>query len=472
MSHLLDPKEIVWRPLYEILDLISAGELSPAEVAEAFLRRVESVDKKINAFITVNKNVVNEANEKGIEKTALKGIPIAVKDNIETKGIRTTYGSKMFENYVPEEDSVIVERLRRAGALVLGKTNLPEFALMPFTDNPLVGPTRNPWDLERTVGGSSGGSAAAVAAGMAPVALGNDGGGSIRIPAAFCGVYGFKPSYGRIPHYPRKIKAFLGLHSEGFITRSVRDAAILMDITSGPDIRDPESLPKETRSYVEEIDSGIEGAKIAFSPDLGYAVIDEEVEKVIREALRAFEKAGAEVEEISVKIPNAGEALVAKVSSEILAALGDKIEEWKSVAYPLYLAILEQAKDVKGYEYAKAEILRDIIWDSLREVFKKYDFLITPTTAVPPFKLEEIPGPTVIRGKEVPLIVGWMPFTFPFNFTRQPAASLPAGLTKDNLPVGLQVVGRPLDDLGVLKASAAYEKVRPWRDWRPKGIEG
>ena len=465
----MNSEEIVWKPLYELVELLETESISPEELANIFLDRIKKFNDKINAFITINENVVDEA-KRVRDKKPLHGIPIAVKDNIETKGIRTTYGSKLFENNVPQEDAIIIERIKNAGGLVLGKTNLPELALMPFTDNLLVGPTRNPWDLDRTVGGSSGGSAAAVAAGFAPAALGNDGGGSIRIPAAFCGVYGFKPSYGRIPLYPKTIKAFLDLHTEGFLTRSVKDAAILMDITSGPDIRDPESIPREVVSFEKSLNDDIEGVKIAFSLDLGYAVVDEEVEKVVRDALKSFEKAGAVVEEVKVSIPNAGEALVAKVASEVLAFIGDKIEEWKKVAYPLYLAILEQAKEVKGYEYARAEILRDLIWASLRGIFKKYDFLVTPTTAVPPFKIEEIPGPTRIRGKEVPLIVGWMPFTFPFNFTKQPAASLPAGLTSNGLPVGLQIIGKPLDDLGVLKVSAAYEKVRPWKNWRPKAL--
>ncbi len=472
MSHRLNSEEIVWKPLYETTELLRTETISPEELANIFLERIQNLNNKINAYITINKNVINEAVNVKREKNKdiLYGIPIAVKDNIETRGLKTTYGSKLFENNIPSEDAIVVERIKKAGGLILGKTNLPELALMPFTDNLLIGPTRNPWNLERTVGGSSGGSAAAVIAGLAPVALGNDGGGSIRIPASFCGVYGFKPSYGRIPLYPKTIKAFLGLHSEGFLTRSVRDAAILMDVVSGPDIRDPESLPREVESYVKALDDNIEGTKIAFSLDLGHAVVDEEVERAVKEAVKTFEKIGATVDEVNIKMPDAGEALVAKVASEILAFIGDKIEEWKKVAYPLYIAIIEQAKEVKGYEYAKAEILRDLIWSSIRDLFKKYDFLITPTTAVPPFKIDEIPGPTSIRGKDVPLIVGWMPFTFPFNFTKQPAASVPAGLTSDGLPVGLQIVGRPLDDVGVLKLSAAYERMKPWKDWRPKAL--
>ena len=464
----MSSQDIVWAPLHKIVELTSTESISPAEVAEIFLERIRELDPKIKAFITVNERAPEEAKALGRpEGKPLYGVPIAVKDNQETRGLRTTYGSRLFENNVPQEDAVIVERIKRAGAIVLGKTNLPEFALMPFTDNNLVGPTRNPWDLSRTAGGSSGGSGAAVAAGLAPAALGNDAGGSIRIPASFCGVYGFKPSYGRIPHHPRAINVFIGLHTEGFLTRTVRDAAILMDVTAGPDLRDFESLPREVSSFTEALEDGIEGARIAFSIDLGYAAVDEEVERVVREAVKAFEKAGAEVEEVQLKLPDVGQLLVAKTLSEVLAAMRERMDEWRNVAYPMYLALLETAEAVKGVDYAMAQAAREALWNALRGVFREYDFLVTPTTAVPPFKIEDIPGPTRIAGRDVEPIIGWIPFTYPFNFTKQPAASLPAGLTRDRLPVGLQIVGRPLDDLGVLRASAAYERVRPWSDWRP-----
>lgn len=461
----------MWAPLYKIVELTSTGSLPPVEVVEIFLERIRSLDSKIGAFITVNEKALEEAKALGSpEGKPLYGVPIAVKDNQETRGLRTTYGSKLYESNVPQEDSVIVERIKRAGAIVLGKTNLPEFALMPFTDNNLVGPTRNPWDLSRTAGGSSGGSGAAVAAGMAPAALGNDAGGSIRIPAAFCGVYGFKPSYGRVPHYPKVINVFIGLHTEGFLTRTVRDAAILLDVTAGPDLRDPESLPREVGSFTAALDEGIEGARIAFSIDLGYAAVDSEVERVVREAVKAFEKAGAHVEEVQLKLPDIGQLLVAKTLSEVLAVMSDRMGEWKSVAYSLYLGLLETAESITGVDYARAQAARELLWSTLRELFKEYDFLVTPTTAIPPFKIEEIPGPTKIAGRDVPPIIGWIPFTYPFNFTKQPAASLPAGFTRDGLPVGLQIVGKPLDDVGVLRASAAYERIRPWKDWRPTGI--
>lgn len=452
----------------EILEMIKSEEIKPTEVVEAFLERIKELNPKINAFVTINENAVKEAKEleKECEKDKpLYGLPVAVKDNVDTKGIRTTYGSKLYENYVPEEDAVIVERLKRAGAIVIGKTNVPELALLPITDNTLFGATKNPWDLSKTPGGSSGGSAAAVAAGMIPVATGNDGGGSIRIPAAFCGVYGLKPSFGRVPSYP-SLPIFIGLNSEGVLTRSVEDTALLMNVIAGRDDRDRYSLPDENVNYLESLEEGVEGVKIAFSPNLGHAVVDSEVEEIVRKAAFRLEKVGAQVEEVDVTIPSLESELVAKVVLEVATFMGDKFEEWKKIAYPLLLPFMEVASSLTFREYIGVEIRKEELWRALRRVFSEYDFLITPTTAVPPFQLGNV-GVSEINGKQVSPL-GWMPFTYPFNFTGQPAASIPAGFTKDGLPVGMQIVGRRFDDVGVLKVSKAFQDISPWQDRKPE----
>jgi aspartyl-tRNA(Asn)/glutamyl-tRNA(Gln) amidotransferase subunit A len=447
-----------WIGAYELVERLKS-DLKASEIVERYLERIKQLDPKINAFITINENAVGEAKE--AEKKPLAGLPIAVKDNVETKGIRTTFASKLYKNYVPREDAVIVERLKKAGAVIIGKTNLPEFGLIAYTDSPLFGPTRNPWDLERTVGGSSGGSAAAVAAGMVPAATGNDGGGSIRIPASFCNLFGFKPTFGRIPCYP-SMPVFIGLHSEGFLTRYVEDTALLLDVVAGRDERDVHSLPKHI-SYVKAIEEPIE-AKIAFSPNLGFAVVDPEVEGVVRNAAAKLGKFG-EVEEVNLSIPNLEMEIITKVVLEVTTMMGERLEEWKKIAYPPYLGFMALAESLSYREYIKIEERRMELWKALSEVFQEYDFLVTPTVAVPPFKLGNI-GVSEIGGKVVSPL-GWMPFTYPFNFTQQPAASIPAGFTSDSLPVGMQIVGKRYKDADVLRISKAYQDINPWQNRKP-----
>lgn len=448
----------------ELVEKIKGGEIKAFELVESCFEKIRKLNPKINAIVTLNPNAVEEA--KQAKDKPLAGLPIAVKDNTDTKGIRTTYGSKLLENYVPKEDAVIVERLKKAGAVVIGKTNMPEFGLIAYTDNPLFGATKNPWNLERTVGGSSGGSAAAVVAEMVPVATGNDGGGSIRIPASFCSLYGLKPTTGRIPWYPQ-MPVFVGLVSEGFLTNFVEDTAFLLDFVKGLDLRDINSLPDDGKSYFKSLNEPIDNVKIAFSPDLGYAKVDPEVEEVVRKAVFRLEKVG-EVEEIKIDFPCLETELTIKVVLEFVSFISGKvdIEEWKKVAFPPYLGFLDIAEAYTYREYLKIEERKIELWSSLREVFEKYDFLVTPTTAVKPFELGKL-GPEEIAG-EPTTPIGWMPFTYPFNFTGLPAASIPAGFSKDGLPIGMQIVGRKFDDLGVLKISKAYQDIYPWQKFRPK----
>ncbi len=454
---------MLWESAVEIVGKLKSGEYKASEVVQMCLERIKELNPKLNAFVWVNENAVEEAKKLEKEDTPLMGLPIAVKDNVETKGIPTTYGSKLFENYIPEEDAVIVERLKRAGAVIIGKTNLPELGLIAYTDNPLFGVTRNPWNTNKTVGGSSGGSAAAVAAGMVPVATGNDGGGSIRIPSSFCGLFGLKPNSGRIPAYP-SLPLFVGLAVEGFLTRYVEDTAMLLDLTAGRDSRDMFSIPK-TENYMDAIKEEPDGLKIAFSPDLGYAIVDPEVEEIVRKAAFRLEKFGS-VEEVEVKIPNLESDLVTKVVLEVTTFVGDRLEEWKSKAYPFYMAFLSLADSVTYREYIKIQERVMELWKALRPIFDEYDYLITPTVAVPPFDIG-FPGVNEIDGKPITPI-GWMPFTYPFNFTTQPAASIPAGFTSDGLPVGMQVVGRHFDEAGILRLCKAYQDNWGWQDRKPE----
>ncbi|MEM1576001.1 MAG: amidase [Archaeoglobaceae archaeon] len=446
----------------ELIEKLKGGEIKASELVEICFEKIKELNPKINAFVTLNPKAVEEA--KMAKDKPLAGLPIAVKDNTDTKGIRTTYGSKLLENYVPKEDAVFVERLKKAGAVVIGKTNMPEFGLIAYTDNPLFGATRNPWDLNRTVGGSSGGSAAAVAAGMVPVATGNDGGGSIRIPASFCSLYGLKPTTGRIPWYPQ-MPVFVGMVSEGFLTNFVEDTAFLLDFVKGFDLRDVNSLPDDGKSYFKSLSDPVDGVRIAFSPNLGYATVDPEVEEVVRKAVFKLEKVG-EVEEVEVNAPCLEMELTLKVVLEFTSFLADKIEEWKKVAFPPYLGFLDIAQSFSYRDYIKIEERKMELWRALREIFEKYDYLVTPTTAVKPFELGRL-NPEDIAGQPTTPI-GWMPFTYPFNFTGLPAASIPAGFSKDGLPIGMQIVGRKFDDLGVLRISKAFQDIAPWQKVKPK----
>ncbi|MCS7144362.1 MAG: amidase, partial [Archaeoglobaceae archaeon] len=377
-----------------------------------------------------------------------------------------TYGSKLLENYVPREDAVFVERLKKAGAVVIGKTNMPEFGLIAYTDNPLFGVTRNPWDLSKTVGGSSGGSAAAVSAGMVPVATGNDGGGSIRIPASFCSLYGLKPTNGRIPWYP-SMPVFVGMVSEGFLTNFVEDTAFLLDFVKGFDLRDPNSLPDDGKSYFKALEDPIDNVKIAFSPNLGYATVDPEVEEVVRKAVFKLEKFG-EVEEIKANVPCLEMELTMKVVLEFVSFISGKmnLEDWKKVAFPPYLRFLDIAESFTYGDYIGIEERKMELWRALREIFEKYDFLVTPTTAVKPFEIGKLSPEEIAGQPSTP--IGWMPFTYPFNFTGLPSASIPAGFSKEGLPIGMQIVGRKYEDLEVLRISKAFQEIAPWQDLKPR----
>ena len=467
--------EVQWMSALELIDAYGRKELSPPEVVGSLQERIERVNPKINAFIALFPDLAEEAAREA-EKAyregrarPLEGVPVGIKDNIFTAGIRTTEGSKLYADFVPEEDAVVYERLKGAGAIMLGKTNMPEFGLVGITENPLFGRTVNPWDLKKTCGGSSGGSAAAVAAGLCPVAMGNDAGGSIRIPSALCGVFGIKPHLGRIPWYPH-LPGFDTLHHEGPITRAVADAALILDVTAGPDRRDFASLPAYPGRFLEDMRGSVEGMRIAFSPDLGIApAVDGEVLDLARKAAFVFEELGCRVEEIEAALPATSEMdFIITVISEMVTAHEEHLEELKAVAYPLYLPFLDLAGLYTNKDVIRIPFNRYRLWEAVRKIFEHYDLLLTPTTAAPAFDHEEIGplGPATIEGVEVGP-AGWVPFTIPFNFTGQPAASVPCGFNSAGLPVGLQIVGDRFQEAMVLRAAAAFEEARPWRDRRP-----
>jgi Asp-tRNA(Asn)/Glu-tRNA(Gln) amidotransferase A subunit family amidase len=451
---------------------IRARTLSPVEVTRAILERIEAVNPRVNAYCTVVAEAAlaqarraEAAVMHGESLGPLHGVPISFKDLTPTAGIRTTFGSKVFEHNVPDADALVVERGRRAGAIVLGKTNTPEFGCKGVTDNRVFGPTRNPWKLDRTAGGSSGGAAAALAAGLGPLAEGSDLGGSIRIPASCCGVVGLKPSVGRVARYPQP-NGFTGFSVLGPMARTVADAALLLGVMAGPDDRDPSSLPATGEDWGRAAEGGIRGLRVAWSPDLGYAAVDPEVRVLCETAVKVFETLDAVVEESHPGFDNP-EPLLLDLNAPLRAAvLAEHVARWKDEMDPFLVEQLERAGRATAVDYERATHRRTAFWHVVRRFFERYDLLLTPTIAVPPFEVG-LNFPAGIAGKPSASPLDWMPFTFPFNLSAQPAISVPCGWTADGLPVGLQLVGRRHADATVLRAAAAFEAAAPWAHRRP-----
>jgi aspartyl-tRNA(Asn)/glutamyl-tRNA(Gln) amidotransferase subunit A len=467
--------DLGWLSALDLARLIRGKEVSPVEVMTAVLARIDALNPALNAYCTVAAEEASDlatAAEVGVltgeELGPLHGVPVSIKDLLFTRRMRTTAGSRLLADHVPEEDAVAVERLRGAGAIIVGKTNTPEFGHKGVTDNPLFGPTRNPWNPVLTAGGSSGGAGAAVAAGLAPLAVGTDGGGSIRIPASFCGIYGLKPSFGRVPSGPG-LPGWETLAHTGPMTRTVRDAALMLDALAGPDDRDRHSLPAgDGASYLEACDAGIAGLSVAWSADLGHGRVDPEVAEICGEAAVRFESLGCHVEVVMPTWDDPEEIFRTLASAEAFAAYRDRLAESERLLDPSFIELLRMGELVTAEEYLRAVLRRRELWTEVHRFLARFDLLITPTLAVAAFPLDAPPIREIAGQPVSPL--GWTPFTFPFNLTGQPAASVPAGFTAAGLPVGLQIVGRRHADRTVLAASAAFEAEVPWRERRPPGL--
>jgi aspartyl-tRNA(Asn)/glutamyl-tRNA(Gln) amidotransferase subunit A len=461
-----------WLTALQMAAAIRARRLSPVELAEATLARIDALNPRLNAFCLVaHELALRDAHEaeiavaRGEPVGPLHGVPVSLKDVIYTRGIRTTGGSRLFAEAVPEEDAIAVARLRVAGAVILGKTNTSEMGHKAVTENPLFGVTRNPWNLAMTPGGSSGGAAAAVAAGLGPIGLGTDGGGSLRIPAAFCGVYGFKPSWGRVPQHP-SFPGWEHLGVTGPIARTVRDAALALDVVAGDHDRDRHSLPREAGSYVTACDDDVKGLHVAWTPDLGYATVDPAVQALCENAAGEFEGLGCHVEVVSPGWEDCEEVFRTIVAAQFYAHWSDQLPEQEADLDPTLVKFIRRGGAVSARDYVLAMERARAYWHEAQTFLARFDLLLTPTTAVAPFPAGQSP-PREIAGQDAS-VLGWMPFTFPFNLTGQPAASVPAGVTDEGLPVGLQIVGRRNADRTVLAASAAYEAACPWSERRPQ----
>jgi aspartyl-tRNA(Asn)/glutamyl-tRNA(Gln) amidotransferase subunit A len=459
--------------------LIRSRQLGAVEVTQACLARMDALEPQLHAFCTPTPELalsqaraVERAVMRGDTLGPLAGVPVAIKDLILTAGIRTASGSFAYEHFVPEEDDIAVERLKAAGAIILGKTNASEFGYSASGHNPLFAPTGNPWNPALSPGGSSAGSGAALAAGMCPLALGSDGGGSIRIPAALCGVFGMKASMGRVPVYPScrdggypGVSSWESLEHVGPMTRTVADAALMLAVMAGPDQRDRHSLPAADIDWLAAPRGSLKGLRIGYSADWGYAPVDPHVRTVVDAAVRVFEdELGCSVEAADPGFADPHDAFAALIALDSdLTGMRQMMETLGERMSPHLRAFLQRRWTAE--EFTNALTVRKQVANSLARYMQRYDLLLTPTSPVAAFPLAQL-GPETIAGRSV-TPSQWLAFCAPLNLSGQPAASVPAGFTVDGLPVGLQIVGRHLDDALVLRASAAFEAVRPWRDAWP-----
>jgi amidase len=473
-------RDLCFTPATELQRLYRARKTSPLEVMQAVLARVDAVNPRLNAIVTLaRESALKEAKaataalkKKGGKLGPLHGVPVTIKDLTHTKGIRTTWGSKVFEHNVPTEDSLIVERLKAAGAIVLGKTNTPEFGAGGNTFNAVFGPTRNPWNTALTCGGSSGGAGVALATGMGPIAQGSDTGGSLRTPAAFCGVVGFRTSPGLVPYYPKLLGWDL-IGVTGPMARTVADTALMLSVVAGPDDRSPISYDVDTAAFPRAVKSpSIKGWRIAWTPDLnGLIPVDGEVAQVAEAATRVFRSLGAKVASACCDFSEVNDIVLGTRGLAMVANHADKLPKWKEQMQKGLVWNIEQGLKLTPEEIGRAEALRTTLWHRVRAFMETRELLILPTVAVPPFPVEQ-PYPTHINGKPLDNYTQWFFLTYGITVTALPVISVPCGFTRSGLPVGLQIVGRRRQEAMVLRAAAAFEAAAPWADKIPPVVTG
>jgi aspartyl-tRNA(Asn)/glutamyl-tRNA(Gln) amidotransferase subunit A len=465
-------KRLNWLSAAKLEKGFSRKKFSAVDVVKACLEQVYTYDAALNAMSHLDEKTtlaMAEASakrwKKGEPLSPLDGVPVLIKDLLLTRGWPTSRGSKTVSRDGPwDVDAPSVARLREAGAVFLGLTTTPEFGWKGVADSPLTGITRNPWNPALTPGGSSGGSAAALAAGYAPLALGTDGGGSIRIPAGFTGTFGLKPSFGRVPAYP--LSPFGTVAHVGPMTRTVGDAAMMLNAISQPDSRDWFSLPYDDVDYTFKLKRKLKGLRVAYSATLGYVDVNPEIEALVKQAVVVLQKLGAEVTEIDPGFADPAPIFRALWWSGARSMLVDLPSEKKALLDPALADVIAQAASITVKDLADATKARGALGTQMRLFMENYDILVTPTLPIPAFEAGKLqPDDPDNQGKWV----NWTPFTYPFNLTQQPAASVPCGFTRSGLPAGLHVVGRMFDDRTVLKVCAAYEAETRFHKQRPKG---
>jgi amidase len=467
-------RDLCFTPATELARLYRARKVSPLEVMRAVLARIDAVNPRVNAYVTLARESAlaaarraTGALRRGATLPPLFGIPVSIKDLAATRGIRTTSGSKIYEHHVPSEDALVVERLKAAGAIVVGKTNTPEFGAGGNTFNAVFGATRNPWNPALTCGGSSGGAAVALATGMGPLAHGTDLGGSLRMPAAFCGVVGFRTTPGLVPVYPRDL-AWDSLSVTGPMARTVGDAALMLSVMAGPDDRAPLSYDVDTRVFRAAVRRpSIRGWRVAWTPDLdGLLPVEAEVARVAAGATDVLRALGARVRTASPSFAEVGEIVLATRGLSMVAMHADRLPEWRGVMQRGLVGNIEQGLTLTPREIGRGEKLRTALWHRVRRFMEAFDLLVLPTVPVRPFPVEQ-PYPTAIDGKPLGHYIEWAFLTYAISLVGLPAISVPAGFTRDGLPVGIQLVGRRRQEAAVLRAAAAFEAAAPWADRIP-----
>lgn len=468
-----------WLSATNMAAAVTSNSLSPNEIAESVIERIDAVNPYINAIVQFDREQVkNDAaelsrrQESGEKLGPLHGVPFTINDLTAVEGLPTTLGNKQMVDKVTTSDAVVVERLRAAGGLFLGKTNTPESGYFGGNDNHLYGPTHNPWKHDNSAGGSSGGAAAAVAAGLGPLAEGSDGAGSVRIPSALCGVVGLKPTTGVVPQtiLPGR---FFNWACHGPITRTVADNALMLDVMAGPDNADPLSTERAETSYVEAAKGAVKGLRVAWSPNLGLGDADPEMLAVCVDALSAFGEMGAHVTESRPKWGNPSESMWNGICVPGFAAVYDMLD-WESQRGEIddnLIELMHEADRLTGVDVGRAEAFRGLMWDEWTKFMNDFDVLVSPTLASAAFPLPQF-TPSWLEGMSLrEQTLDWL-FTYPYNMLNNPAITVPAGHTADGRPVGLQIASRHRQDAMLLRVAANFEGLRPWSDMKPRDLPG
>lgn len=455
--------DLCLRPATELVELLRTKELSAVELLAAHMERIDRINPQVNAIVTFTPELAQErakaadaATARGESLGPLHGLPVAHKDTTATKGIRTTWGSPIYKDFVPETNALIIERMQAAGCVTIGKTNVPEFGAGSQTFNTLFGKTRNPYDLTKTSGGSSGGAAVALATGMHAIADGSDLGGSLRNPGHFNNVVGFRPSPGRIPSWPSEM-GWYTMTVTGPLGRTVGDVAMMMSAVAGDDPRAPHSITQPGSIFAGSLARSFKGARIAFSPTLGGLPVDPDVSAVLADQRRVFTELGCTVVDAEPDVTGADEAFHAYRAWSFEGGHVDDYANHRDKLKDTVIWNIEEGKALTGPDLARAEMARTRVFQSFRRFFEQHDFLVLPVNQVPAFS-NDIPYPTEINGVQMQTYIEWMRSCSRVTVSESPAISVPAGFTPGGLPVGIQIVGRYRDDLGVLQIAHAFEQ--------------
>jgi len=452
-----------FEPATTLAGLLAKKKISARELLDAHLKQIERVNPKVNAIVTLaaeqaqaKAKLCDEAAARGRFLGPLHGLPVAHKDLQDTKGIRTTYGSPIFKDHVPAADTLLIQRIRQAGAVTLGKTNTPEFGAGSQTFNPVFGATKNPHDLSKTCGGSSGGAAVALACGMVPIADGSDTGGSLRNPAAFCGVVGFRPSPGRVPRFPTS-SAWTTISVVGPMARNVADCAFFLSAIAGPDPRSPLSIHEPGARFAKPLGRDFKGVRVAWFKDLGGVPFDSRIRNVIDAQRKHFESLGCIVEQAEPDFTGADEAFRVLRALSFHLQHAAKAAQYRSQIKAAVLEEVDLGAKLTGPEITRSDALRSALYQRTGEFFGKYEFFILPVTQVPAFDINQ-QYVTEIEGRKLGNYIDWMRSCYYISVLHNPAISVPAGFTPEGLPVGMQIVGRHQDDWGVLQMAHAFEQ--------------